>query len=94
MQLLDLDAHLGAELGVEVRQRLVEEEDADLLDQRAADGDALALAAGELRGLAIEQMVDLQELRRPVDAALDLVASRLRRADRPKLRLPRTVLVG
>ncbi len=48
VQLLQLDAELGAELGVEVGERLVEQEDVDVADQRAADGDALALAAGEL----------------------------------------------
>ena len=38
-----------AELGVEVRQRLVEQEGRGLAHERAAHGDALALAAGELR---------------------------------------------
>ena len=48
MQPLDLDAQFGAQLGVEVRQRLVEQEDAGVAHQRAADRDALALAAREL----------------------------------------------
>ena len=48
VQLLDLDAHLDAQLGVEVGQRLVEQEHVRLAHQRPADGDALALAAGEL----------------------------------------------
>ena len=74
VELLDLEAHLGAQLGVEVRQRLVEQEHVDILDQRAADGDALALAAGELRRAAVEQRLDLQELRCPGDAPLDLGA--------------------
>ena len=52
---------------------------ADLLDQGAADGDALALAAGKLRRLAVEEMVDLQKLRRPVDALRDLFAGQLPR---------------
>ena len=43
-----LAAHLDPELGVEVGQRLVEQERLGLLDDGAADGDALALAAGEL----------------------------------------------
>ena len=60
---------------------------ADLLDQRPTDGDALALAAGELRGLAVEEVVDLQELRRPGDAALDLGAGELPRAE-PELQVP------
>ena len=77
MQLLDLEPHLGAQLGVEVGERLVEEEHADLLDQRPADGDALPLAARELRRLAVEQRLDLQELCRPGDALLDLGAVEL-----------------
>ena len=46
--------------------------------QRAAHGDALALAAGELARLAVEQVVDLQQLRRP--RAIAFVALRLRHA--------------
>ncbi len=41
----DLHPHLHAQLGVEVGQRLVEQEDLRLAHDRAADGDALALAA-------------------------------------------------
>ena len=70
--LLDLDAHLHAQLGVEVRERLVEEEDPRLAHDGAADGDALALAAGKLAGLAVEQLVDLQDLGGLRDAPLDL----------------------
>jgi hypothetical protein len=47
MQRLDLGAHVDAQLGVEVRQRLVEQEDLGLADDGAAHGDALALAAGK-----------------------------------------------
>ena len=64
VQPLDLDAQLGAQLGVEVRQRLVEQEDVDVAHQRPADRDALALAAGERGGLAVEQRLDLQDLGR------------------------------
>ncbi|EGE58067.1 hypothetical protein RHECNPAF_35000121 [Rhizobium etli CNPAF512] len=61
MQPLDLGAHLHAQLGVEIGERLVEEEDLRLAHQRAADRDALALAARELARLAIEEVFDLQE---------------------------------
>ena len=44
----ELDAHLHAQRGVEVGERLVEQEDLRLAHDGAADGDALALAAGEL----------------------------------------------
>ena len=71
---LDLEPHLGAELGIEVGERLVEEEDADVLDERPADGDALALAARELRAACARAGLDLQELCRPGDAPVDLGA--------------------
>ena len=61
VQLGDLDAHLHAQAGVEVGERLVEQEDARVADDGAADGDALALAAGELLGLAVEEVGDLQD---------------------------------
>ena len=54
MQFGDLEAHRAAECGVEVRERLVEQEGGWLADDGAADGDALALAAGELAGAALE----------------------------------------
>ena len=53
MQLGDLDAHLHAQLGVEVRQRLVEQERLGLAHDGPADGDALALPAGKLPRLAV-----------------------------------------
>ncbi len=54
MELGDLEAHLHAQRRVEVRQRLVEQEGLGLAHDGAADGDALALAAGELARLAVE----------------------------------------
>jgi hypothetical protein len=48
---LDLGAHLHAQLGVEVGQRLVEQEHLGIAHDRAAHRDALALAARQLRGL-------------------------------------------
>ena len=65
VQALELDAHLGAQLGIQVGQRLVEQKDLGLLHQRAADRDALALAAGELRRLAIEQVARSAAARPP-----------------------------
>ena len=44
----DLGAHLEAQLGVEVRERLVHQHQRRLDDDGAGDGDALLLAAGEL----------------------------------------------
>ena len=73
MQLLDLDPQFGAQLGVEIGERLVEQEDVDVAHQRAADRDALALAAREFGRLALQQRLDLQQLGRLGDALGDLV---------------------
>ena len=54
MQRLDLGAHLHAQLGVEVGQRLVEQEQVGLAHDRAAHGDALPLAARELARETVE----------------------------------------
>ncbi len=68
VQLLQLAAQFGAQLGIEVGQRLVEQEDLGLAHQRAADRHALALAARELRRLALQQLGQLQHARGVVDA--------------------------
>ena len=61
VQLGDLGARLHAQLGVEVGQRLVHQEDLRLAHDGAAQGHALALAAGELLGLAGEQVLNAQD---------------------------------
>src|SRR5207302_9645124 len=70
--LLKLDAGLYAELGVEVAQGLVEEEDLRLADDGATQGDSLALAAGELAWLALQQRVELEDAGGVTDPAVDL----------------------
>ncbi len=62
VQLLDLEAHLHAQLRVEVRQRLVEQEHRRLAHDRAAHRDALALAARELPRLARKQRLELEDV--------------------------------
>ena len=49
----ELGPHGDAKLGVEIGKRLVEQEGGGLADDGASDGDALALAAGELTGAAV-----------------------------------------
>ena len=64
----DLRAHLHAQLRVQVGQRLVHQEDLRAAHDRAAHGDALALAAGERLRLAVEQLLEpdhLRDLARP-----------------------------
>ena len=67
VQLLDLGPHVDAQLGVEVGERLVEQEQRRVAHQRPAHGDALALAAGELARLAVEQRLDLEQCRDALD---------------------------
>ena len=74
VQARELGAHGDAELGVEVGEGLVEEEGDGVADDGAADGGALALAAGELAGAAVEELVDLEQAGGVGDALGDLGA--------------------
>ena len=47
--------HAAADLGVQGRERLIQQQDAGPDGERAGDGDALLLAAGELAGIAAEE---------------------------------------
>ena len=72
LQRLQEHLHLLAELQVERAERLVEEQHLRLVDDRARERDALALAAGELHRLAAAVAVEAhhpQHLARPVRAA-------------------------
>ncbi len=64
LQRLDLEPHLHPELGVEVRQRLVEQKDARIAHNGPAHGDALALTAREILGRAVEIIAEPQQLGR------------------------------
>ena len=59
-----LDPHLLAQLGVEIGQRLVEQDDARLVDDGARERDALALAAGQLGGVAVGEMRQADQFER------------------------------
>ena len=72
MQELDLRAHLGAQLGVEIRQRLVEQEDLGLADDGAAHRHPLPLAARELRRAPVEQVAEMENVARLSDPGVDL----------------------
>ncbi|MNS75462.1 hypothetical protein D3C72_1089840 [compost metagenome] len=75
VQQLDLGAHFHAQLGVQVRQRFVEQEQRRLARNGAAHGHALALAARQLRRTAVQQVRDLQGFS---DAGDDFFLLRLR----------------
>ncbi len=71
MKALDLDTHLDAELGVEVREGLVEQKALRVAHDRAAQRHPLALPAGELLGLALEQRHDPEQVGALANARLD-----------------------
>ncbi len=59
MQPADLEPHLLAQIGVEVGQRLVEQQRFRLDDQRAGQRHALLLSAGQFAGIALRQHFEL-----------------------------------
>ena len=67
----DLGAHLDAQLGVEVRQRLVHQERLGTAHDRATHRHPLPLATGEVGRLAVEVHGQLEHLGGLVDLALD-----------------------
>ena len=94
VQRLQLDAHLHAQLRVEVRQRLVEQEHRRLAHDRAAHRDALALAAGERARLAVEERAELEDLRRALARARRCRRAPCRRILRPYAMFSRTDMCG
>ena len=73
VQGLKFGAHLHAQLRIQVRQRLVEEEYRRLAHDGAAHRHALALPARQLARLALEQLGEFEDFRRARHARLDLV---------------------
>ena len=65
-----------------------------LAHQRPAHGDALALAAGKLARLAVEQMADLQHLGDLARPPCRARASGTPRISMPKAMFPATVMFG
>jgi hypothetical protein len=77
-----LGAHLAAQLGVEVRQGLVEQEGVGSADDRSAHRRPLALATGKLGRLAIEEVFQLEQPGALLDALAHLVVGHLVQAQR------------
>ena len=64
VELLD-EVHDGVGVfGIEIAGGLVAPDDGGLIDEGAGDGDALALAAGELGGLVLGPVAQLHEVER------------------------------
>ncbi len=82
LQLGDVRAGRHAHLRVEVRQRLVHAEDLRLADDRTAHRDPLALATGECLGLALEELLQVQDAGRLFHALLALIDGHLRHLQR------------
>ena len=70
----DLRTQRDAQLGIEVRERLVEEEDAGLDRHRSREGDALLLATGQLRRPSRPQPVEVDQGQRLLDRTLEGIA--------------------
>ena len=89
VQLADFSAHLHAQLGIEVGQRLVKEEDLGLADNGTPHRHPLALTARKSLGLALEQFLNAENLRRLLHSRVDLVLGVL-----PQLETESHVLVN
>ena len=70
LDVLELDLHLLAELEVERAQRLVQQQHAGAVDERARERDALPLAARELARLALRELAQPHERERLAGALL------------------------
>ena len=73
----ELRPRLHAQLGVEVRQRLIHEERFRAADDRAAHRHALALPARQVRRLAVEMRLEVEDPRCLGHFAIDLAAGNL-----------------
>ena len=62
LQRLQLVLHLLAEFEIQRAERLVKQQHPRLVDQRAGERNALALAAGALPGPAVAEAVELDEV--------------------------------
>jgi hypothetical protein len=78
LESLELAPGLHAELGVEVRERLVHQADRGRAHDRARERDPLLLPAGELGRPAVEQGLELETRRRLPHAGIDLRGGRWR----------------
>ena len=83
----DLGAHLHAHLGVEIGERFVEEEDRGLADDGPTDRHALALAAGQGLGLALQESLRCRGSRPPRPRCSRSRPSGYLRSFRPKAML-------
>ena len=84
VQASQLGAQLNPELGIQVGERLVQEKRARMADDGAPHRHSLTLAAGELLGLAVEQLAEVEYAGRLVDPLVDLGLRELTDAQRER----------
>ena len=77
VQFLNLQACARAQLGVQVRERFVEQKYLRLAHDGAAHGHTLALATREFAWLAVQQRAQLQDVGGLVDPRINLVLGQL-----------------
>src|SRR3990170_5051683 len=77
LDLFELDLHLLAELQVESAKGLVQEQDTGPVDEGPGQGDALALAARQLRRLSTIQALEANHAQRILDAQRSGLAGHL-----------------
>ena len=91
LQRADLAPHLGAQLRVEVGERLVHQANRRLRDDGAAERHALLLAAGKLRRFALEQCAKTEQRPQPDRAGATRSAAGTLRTRKPKRMFSATV---
>jgi hypothetical protein len=72
VQAPDLEAHLLAQVGIEIRQGLVEEQRLGLHHERPGERHALLLAAGQLARIAVGECLEPRHREDRIDALDDL----------------------
>ena len=77
MELGDFGSHLNTELRVQVGERLVHQEYFRVTDNSTSHRDTLSLAAGKSLGLTVEELCQIQNLRRVLNHRIDLILRNL-----------------
>ena len=70
--LCKLGSHPRPKLRIQIRKRFIEQESRSVADQRPSHGDSLTLAAGKLRRLALQQLLDIQHFRDVFHSPVDI----------------------
>jgi hypothetical protein len=71
LEVSNLHPHLFAELGIEVREGLVEKQDARFADERSSEREALLLTAGQPSGRAAPEASKMDQFEGSLDPSVD-----------------------